>query len=84
LFYIGSGSGTGFKLGPGLAYLLAQRIAGVPRGERLIAGDTLSVERNAYFYPADVTDADLLALFDPAAGRFRHMGASGIKLSADA
>ena len=83
LFYIGSGSGTGFKLGPGLAYLLAQRIAGVPKDERLVTGDSLSVERNQYFYPGDTTDAKLLALFDPDAGRFRHLGASGIKQSAN-
>lgn len=76
--YIGSGSGTGFKLGPGLARLLAQRLSGVPRGQRLVTGDTLSVERNRYFYPAETTDAELRALFDPEFGRFRHMGASGI------
>ena len=80
LFYIGSGSGTGFKLGPGLAYLLAQRMAGVPKDERLVSGNTLSVERNQYFYPATVTDAELRPLFHPASGRFRHVGASGIRL----
>ncbi len=78
LHYIGSGSGTGFKLGPGLARLLAERLAGVPPEDRLVAGDTLSVERAEYFYPASTTDDELLALFDVTAGRFRHMGASGI------
>jgi glycine/D-amino acid oxidase-like deaminating enzyme len=78
LFYIGSGSGTGFKLGPGLSYLLAQRLTGVPQSERLIQDDTLSVERNRYFFPADTTDEQLRALFDPASGRFRNVGASGV------
>ncbi|MEM7417148.1 MAG: FAD-binding oxidoreductase [Gemmatimonadota bacterium] len=79
--YIGSGSGTGFKLGPGLAHLLAQRLTGVPREERLVPGDTLSVERNRYFYPLATTESELRQLFDPASGRFRHMGASGIVAS---
>ncbi len=83
LFYIGSGSGTGFKLGPGLAYLLAQRLAGVPRAERLIASDAMSVERATYFYSADASEADLRALFDPARGRFKHIGASGVRLQHD-
>ncbi len=80
LYYIGSGSGTGFKLGPGLACLLAQRLAGVPRDERLVAGDTLSVERNRYFFAADTSEAELRALFEPASGRFRHVGASGVRV----
>ena len=78
LFYIGSGSGTGFKLGPGLSYLLAQRLTGVPREQRLVPSDTLSVERNTYFFPAETTEAELRALFEPGGGRFRSVGASGI------
>ena len=37
VFYAGSGCGTGFKLGPGVAWLAVERLMGVPREERLIA-----------------------------------------------
>lgn len=80
LFYIGSGSGTGFKLGPGVSYLLAQRLAGVAREQRIIASSVLSSERARYFYPGETLEADLRALFDPKLGRFRHIGASGVGL----
>jgi glycine/D-amino acid oxidase-like deaminating enzyme len=83
VFYAGSGCGTGFKLGPGVAWLLAQRMMGVPRGERLIASDALSAERATYFYPPGTTRAELLAQFLPLAqgGRLVEMGAAGIAVA---
>ena len=35
VFYAGSGCGTGFKLGPGVAWLAMERLMGVPRKDRL-------------------------------------------------
>lgn len=80
LFFIGSGSGTGFKLGPGVAYLLYQRLMGIPREERGIASPALSAERARYFYPRETSHAYLRGLFDGTSegGRFKQMGASGI------
>lgn len=83
-YYIGSGGGTGFKLGPGVAYLLYQRLAGVPLTGRIIQSDALSVERAEYFYPRDTPDPVLRDLFRPveAGGRFHHIGAAGISPTA--
>ncbi len=80
VFYAGSGCGTGFKLGPGVAYLLAQRLTGVPREGRLIPSAALSAERAPYFYPPGTGREELLRLFRPAAegGRLVEMGAAGI------
>lgn len=80
VFYIGSGCGTGFKLGPGVAYLLVQRLAGVPRADRLIPSDILSAERAHYFYPPGTSQDELRGLYRPVAegGRLRDMGAAGI------
>jgi glycine/D-amino acid oxidase-like deaminating enzyme len=80
VFYAGSGCGTGFKLGPGVAYLLAQRLAGVPPEGRLIRSAALSAERAPYFYPPGTSREELLRLFRPVAegGRLIEMGAAGI------
>lgn len=80
LYFIGSGSGTGFKLGPGVAYLLSQRLMGIPREERQIASVALSAERARYFYPRETSNACLRGLFEGTSegGRFKQMGASGI------
>ena len=80
VFYAGSGCGTGFKLGPGVAWLLAQRMTGVPQADRLIASDALSAERATYFYPPGTRRDELVALFRPAheGGRLVEMGAAGI------
>ena len=81
VFYAGSGCGTGFKLGPGVAWLLVQRMTGVPQPDRLIASDALSAERATYFYPPGTSRDELLALFRPVhqGGRLVEMGAAGIK-----
>jgi glycine/D-amino acid oxidase-like deaminating enzyme len=81
VFYAGSGCGTGFKLGPGVAWLLAERLAGVPREKRLIASAALSAERATYFYPAGTSRDELLRLFRPVheGGRLVEMGAAGIR-----
>jgi len=83
LFYAGSGCGTGFKLGPAVAWLLVERLAGVPLTERLIASRALSAERATYFYPPGTTHAELLRQFRPLAegGRLVDMGAAGIALA---
>jgi glycine/D-amino acid oxidase-like deaminating enzyme len=80
VFYAGSGCGTGFKLGPGVAYLLVQRLTGEPLASRLIASTALSAERAEYFYPPGTSRDELLALYRPASegGRFVEMGAAGI------
>jgi len=80
VFYAGSGCGTGFKLGPGVAWLLVQRMAGVPLAERLIGSDALSAERATYFYPPGTSRDELLAQFRPVheGGRVVEMGAAGI------
>lgn len=80
LFYAGSGCGTGFKLGPGVAYLLVQRLMGVARANRLTPSPALSAERATYFYPAGTSREELLRQFRPVAegGRFVDMGAAGI------
>jgi hypothetical protein len=80
LFYAGSGCGTGFKLGPGVAWLLVQRMMGVAQSERLIGSHALSAERAIYFYPPGTSRAELLGLFRPraAGGRLIEMGAAGI------
>jgi glycine/D-amino acid oxidase-like deaminating enzyme len=72
VFYAGSGCGTGFKLGPGVAWLLFERLAGIPRERRLIASDALSAERAMYFYPPGTSRAELLRQFrgSPRAGAF--------------
>jgi glycine/D-amino acid oxidase-like deaminating enzyme len=82
VLYAGSGCGTGFKLGPGVAWLLTQRMMGVPRSDRLIASHALSAERATYFYPPGTSRDDLLAQFRPAAegGRLIEMGATGIAI----
>jgi glycine/D-amino acid oxidase-like deaminating enzyme len=81
VFYAGSGCGTGFKLGPGVAWLLAERLAGVPREKRLIASHALSAERATYFYPPGTSREELLRLFRPVheGGRLIEMGAAGIR-----
>ena len=81
VFYAGSGCGTGFKLGPGVAWLLAQRMWGVPRADRLIASAALSAERATYFYPPGTSREELLRLFRPVheGGRLIEMGAAGIR-----
>ena len=81
VFYAGSGCGTGFKLGPGVAWLLAQRMAGVPREDRLIPSVALSAERAEYFYPPGTSREELLRLFRPIheGGRLVEMGAAGIR-----
>jgi glycine/D-amino acid oxidase-like deaminating enzyme len=83
VFYAGSGCGTGFKLGPGVAWLLAERLADVPRARRLIASAALSAERATYFYPPGTSREELLRQFRPAAegGRLIEMGAAGIAIS---
>lgn len=80
VFYAGTGCGTGFKLGPGVARLLVERFPGVPREGRLIPSPALSAERATYFYPSGTTREELLALFRPVAegGRLIEMGAAGI------
>jgi glycine/D-amino acid oxidase-like deaminating enzyme len=80
LFYAGSGCGTGFKLGPGVAWLLVERLLGVPREARLIRSAALSAERAPYFYPPGTTREELLRLFRPVheGGRLVEMGAAGI------
>lgn len=80
VLYAGSGCGTGFKLGPGVAYLLVQRLAGVPPANRLISSAALSAERAEYFYPPGTSRDELLKLFRPLAegGRLIEMGAAGI------
>jgi glycine/D-amino acid oxidase-like deaminating enzyme len=84
VFYAGSGCGTGFKLGPGVAWLAVERLAGVPRARRLIASHALSAERATYFYPPGTSREELLRQFRPAAegGRLVEMGAAGIALGA--
>jgi glycine/D-amino acid oxidase-like deaminating enzyme len=81
VLYAGSGCGTGFKLGPGVAWLLVQRMTGVPRAARLIASAALSAERAEYFYPPETRREELLALFRPVSegGRLIEMGAAGIR-----
>jgi glycine/D-amino acid oxidase-like deaminating enzyme len=80
VFYAGSGCGTGFKLGPGVAWLLVERLRGVPRADRLIASDTLSAERAPYFYPPGTSEEELRRLFRPVSegGRLIEIGAAGI------
>jgi len=80
VFYAGSGCGTGFKLGPGVAWLLVERLRGVPRADRLIATHALSAERARYFYPPETSEAELRRLFLPVAegGRLIEIGAAGI------
>jgi glycine/D-amino acid oxidase-like deaminating enzyme len=80
VFYAGSGCGTGFKLGPGVAWLLAERLAGVPPEARLIRSAALSAERAPYFYPPGTSREELLGLFRPLGegGRLVEMGAAGI------
>jgi len=80
VFYAGSGCGTGFKLGPGVSWLLAQRMAGLKREDRLIASPALSAERAEYFYPPGTSGEELLRQFRPASegGRLIEMGAAGI------
>ena len=80
VLYAGSGCGTGFKLGPGVAWLLTQRMMGVPLPDRLIASAALSAERATYFYPPGTSRDELLAQFRPLAegGRLVEMGAAGI------
>jgi glycine/D-amino acid oxidase-like deaminating enzyme len=80
VFYAGSGCGTGFKLGPGVAYLLVQRLTGTPLEERLIRSAALSAERATYFYPPGTGREELLGLFRPVGegGRLIEMGAAGI------
>ncbi len=83
VFYGGSGCGTGFKLGPGVSWLLAQRMMGVSRADRLIASHALSAERAAYFYPPGTSREELLAQFRPISegGRLIEMGAAGIAVT---
>jgi glycine/D-amino acid oxidase-like deaminating enzyme len=83
LLYAGSGCGTGFKLGPGVAWLLAERMAGIPRERRLIPSPALSVERATYFYPPGTGREELLRQFRPVAegGRLHEMGAAGIAVA---
>ena len=52
VFYAGSGCGTGFKLGPGVAWLAVERLMGVPREGRLIASTALSAERAILTVPS--------------------------------
>jgi glycine/D-amino acid oxidase-like deaminating enzyme len=80
VFYAGSGCGTGFKLGPGVAWLAVERLMGVPREDRLIASPALSVERAEYFYPPGTSQEELLRLFRPVSegGRLIAIGAAGI------
>jgi glycine/D-amino acid oxidase-like deaminating enzyme len=81
VLYAGSGCGTGFKLGPGVAWLLVQRMTGVPRASRLIGSPALSAERAEYFYPPGTSRAELERLFRPVSegGRLIEMGAAGIR-----
>ncbi|MBI3826873.1 MAG: FAD-binding oxidoreductase [Candidatus Rokubacteria bacterium] len=83
VFYAGSGCGTGFKLGPGVAWLLVERLAGVPPADRLIASPALSAERATYFYPPGTSREELLRQFRPVAegGRLVDMGAAGIAVA---
>jgi glycine/D-amino acid oxidase-like deaminating enzyme len=83
VFYAGSGCGTGFKLGPGVAWLLVERLAGVPRENRLIGSHALSAERAAYFYPPGTSREELLRQFRPVSegGRLIEMGAAGIAVT---
>jgi glycine/D-amino acid oxidase-like deaminating enzyme len=80
VFYAGSGCGTGFKLGPGVAWLAMERLMGVPRTDRLIASTSLSAERAEYFYPPGTSREKLLRLFRPVSegGRLIEIGAAGI------
>jgi hypothetical protein len=80
VLYAGSGCGTGFKLGPGVAWLAMERLMGVPREDRLIASISLSVERAEYFYPPGTSREELLRLFRPVSqgGRLIEIGAAGI------
>jgi glycine/D-amino acid oxidase-like deaminating enzyme len=80
LSYIGSGCGNGFKVGPGVAYLLFQRLCGVPLADRLIETPALSAERATYFFPKGTSRSELLGLFRPVeeGGRLRHRGSAGI------
>lgn len=83
VFYAGSGCGTGFKLGPGVAWLLVERLAGIPRERRLIGSNALSAERAAYFYPPGTSREELLRQFRPVGdgGRLIEMGAAGIAIT---
>ncbi|PWU21356.1 MAG: hypothetical protein C5B48_11415, partial [Candidatus Rokuibacteriota bacterium] len=83
VLYAGSGCGTGFKLGPGVAWLLAERMRGVPRERRLITSHALSAERATYFYPPGTSREELLRQFRPVAegGRLIEMGAAGIAVT---
>ena len=83
VFYAGSGCGTGFKLGTGVSWLLAQRMTGVPFADRVIASSALSAERATYFYPPGTSRDELLAQFRPIAqgGRLIEMGAAGIAVA---
>jgi len=85
LFFAGSGSGTGFKLAPGVAKLLVDRIAGVRLDERIISSPALSAERSEYFYKPGTTDEELRRLFrsPEEGGRFYHVGAAGILVRAE-
>src|SRR5262249_55993762 len=80
----GSGWGTGLKVGPGVSWLLAQRMSGIAREDRLIASPALSAERAEYFYPPGTSREELLRQFRPASegGRLIEMGAAGIALGA--
>jgi glycine/D-amino acid oxidase-like deaminating enzyme len=83
VFYAGSGCGTGFKLGPGVAWLLVERLTGVPIEQRLIASRALSAERATYFYPLETSRDELLRQFRPVTegGRLIEMGAAGIAIT---
>jgi glycine/D-amino acid oxidase-like deaminating enzyme len=83
LYVIGSGCGTGFKLGPAVARLLADRLLGRPRSF-VARGNALSIERAEYFYPSGTSGAVLRATFNSveSGGRFRHVGAAGVALTA--
>jgi glycine/D-amino acid oxidase-like deaminating enzyme len=80
VFYAGSGCGTGFKLGPGVARLAMERLMGVARADRLIVSTSLSAERAEYFYPPGTSREELLGLFRPVSegGRLIEIGAAGI------
>ena len=83
VLYAGSGCGTGFKLGPGVAWLLYERMVGMAPAQRLIASAALSAERAMYFYPPGTSREELLRQFRPVAqgGRLHEMGAAGIALA---
>jgi hypothetical protein len=72
-----------FTLGPGVSWMLAQSMMGVPLTERRITSSALSAERAPSFWPPGTSREELLTRFCLAAegGRLIEMGAAGIAVT---